>query len=322
MAERNNIMTQNTKFFSLLTAAGVEITDLTGYIKVAQEYAFDEEKGISNFHGVNGALSQMLEADKVSRIIFHAGDNVQKVKGTKNCKSGLSAATSHLFYNTYGSDLTTTGLHIRKAVSASSAEAWNAGYVSNRYGGTLVEAPAKGWEMVSREYFEWITEDIKEDAYENTARKHKYIDYMLMGTSLDVWVAPIRDYAATFIMQWFATSEDNGFQIKDERKDAYFGRQELRKIQVENYYASIDEEKELPAPQPTNEGEVKLLIQFVGKVNRVDIMKLQPQAFMLYQMRRGRKVGHGHIKWDPADPKVVADFVEIAEDTRYAVDYL
>lgn len=314
----------NNKFFSLLTGAGDEVTDLTEYIKIAQTYdpLFDEEKGISNFHQVNGALAQMLEADKVSRIVFHSGENVQNVKGTKNCKSSLSAATSHLFYNTYGSELTTIGLHVRKAVSASSAEAWNAGYVSNRYEGDLVDAPEKGWEMVSREYFEWLTEDIKADAYDNTARKHKYIDYMLMGTSLDVWVAPIRDYASTFIMQWFAVSEELGFKIKEERKDAFFGRQEVRKIQVENYKASIDDAVELPKPQPTNEGEVKLLIQFVGKVNRVDIMKLQPQALMLYSLRRGRKVAHGHVNWDPNDEAIVADFVQMAEDTRYAVDYL
>ena len=317
----------NNKFFSLLTGSGDEITDLTGYIEAAQAYdpLFDEAKGVSNFHAVNGAIAKMLEADKVSRIVFHSGDNVQKVNGSKNTKSALSAGTSHLFYNTYGSPLTVEGLHIRKAVDPGCAEAWNAGYVSNRYAGKLVDAPEAGWMMVSREYFAWDVAEIKEDAYDNTARKHKYIDYMLMGTTLDVWVAPIRDYASTFIMQWFATSEELSYKIKQERKDAFFGRQEVRKIQVANYKASIatgDDAPELPKPQPTNEGEVKLLIQFVGKVNRVDLMKLQPQAFMLYSVRRGRKVAHGHVNWDPNDAAVVADFVQMAEDTRYAVDYL
>lgn len=313
-------MTNN--FFSLSTGSGDILDDLTAYIKVAQEYAVDEATGVSNFKTLNAKIAEMLAADSISRCIFHAGDNVQPVKGSKNCKSALTAGTSHLFYNTYGSPLTTEGLHIRKAVEPSCAEAYNAGYVSYRYQGKLVSAPKAGWEMVNREYFAWNTSSIKADAVENTARKHKYIDYMLMGTSLDVWVAPIRDYMATFIMQWFATSEANGFLIREERMAAFFEKKEVRKVQVANYYASQDPEAELPAPVPTTGGEVKLMFQFIGKVNKVDLMKLAPQSFMLYSVRRGRKAALDTIAWDPNDPQSVGDFTLLSADVRYAVDYL
>lgn len=312
----------NNKFFSLTTGKGDVLEDLTAYIAVAQEYAVDEKTGVSNFKTLNAQIAKMLEADGISKCVFHSGDNVQAVNGYANCKSALTAGTSHLFYNTYGSPLTTEGLHIRKAVEPSCAEAYNAGYVSNRYQGKLVDAPEKGWLMVGREYFAWTTNPIKADAVDNTMRKHKYIDYMLMGVSLEVWIAPIRDYMATFLMQWFATSEANGFLIREERMDAFFERKEVRKVQVANYHASQDPEVELPSPAPTAEGEVKLLFQFIGKVKKVDLMKLQPQSFMLYSVRRGRKVALDTVAWDPNDAQSVADFTMMAADVRYAVDNL
>lgn len=230
-------------------------------------------------------------------------------------KQAITAATDLLLYGRYAHPLTTAGLHLYDNADLASMHRENLGSVHASYAGNVVQAPESGWARIGAQMGQLYTKPL---SIETAIRKHNYVDYLIQRFPLQVWIAPIRDFAATFMVQWLMEDVEDAADFRNARlQAASLKRREIRPAGV-SAWKSLQEAQEVgeSVELPT---EIKAPINGTKEV--IDLMTIdQPVGIGLY--RGGAWVTN--LSFDRNNPQSVLTANNLLgnEESKYAVEVL
>lgn len=178
----------------------------------------------SDMNLVTANISDFLSESGVCWIRF-GEEEQQAVKVRRlNVRQAITAASDFLRYGKYDHPESGPGLHLNANVDMNDPLIEDAGVVRSSYTGVYVPAPpmVNGqhvWHQVSVNLGNVQITPMFGKYADVRAAKHDFVEYMMRGYALQVWIAPIRDYAAPFITQ-FMTDDEKARQFRSERLTA------------------------------------------------------------------------------------------------------
>lgn len=166
-------------------------------------------------------LATWMEEEGVSFVRF-GDENDEQVIRRDNTQQAITAATDHLLYGRYDHPETTEGLHIYSNSSLEGLHGENIGVIHSDYVGSLMIGPEPDngygvWHQIGLRRGNLYHSPIPRRARSTKSVKHDFVDYILMGYSLKVWVANIRPYFAIFLTQWLEPDIEVAAAFRDQR---------------------------------------------------------------------------------------------------------
>lgn len=229
---------------------------------VAEEAMLIIDEIMGKAKDLNLAQSQVadvLEKKGVCMILLGEEDQVAVRVRNENLNQALTAASSFQLYGKYNSKFTSKGLHILADVDLTLPRKENIGVVHSSYTGDLITPPkAKNelsavWKQVNWANGAVSWSNIPEKYRFARTVTHNFIDDMLDGKSLKVWIAPIRPFAATIMVQYLCGDIEKAAAFRMQRINAsQVGKEIIRPAgysawQVtESAQAQLAEKVELP----------------------------------------------------------------------------
>jgi hypothetical protein len=140
-------------------------------------------------------------------------------------RQALSGITDLLRYGKYSNLNTTEGLHILTTASLALPHAEDIGSIHTSYAGDLMPAPAvtnvKGkeyhWQQVGIRLGNLYSIPMSKKYRDPRNAKHDFIEYLIQGYALKVRIAPIRDFAATILVQWYEKDDEVALNFRSQR---------------------------------------------------------------------------------------------------------
>jgi len=188
----------------------------------------------ADLHQAQASITDFMTEKGVCKMFFGSPDQVVAKVERDFIRQALTGATDLLLYGKYDHPITAPGLHIMSKADFNSPLSEDVGVVRSSYVGDAVPAPAllngqNVWHKVGIELGDVYTSALKGKYAEVRAKKHNFIEQILRGYALDVWVAPIRDYAATIAVQWLVNDLARASEFKSQRMTANRVRQNVIK---------------------------------------------------------------------------------------------
>lgn len=274
-------------------------------------------EGINDLNTARGAIKEWMDEQGANWALFQYPGTVNDPVRVKfdSPKQAITAATDLLLYGRYDHPLTTAGLHLYNNADLNAMHRENMGAVHASYKGDVVTAPESGWARIGIQMGAMYTKPL---TIETAINKHNYVDYLISGYPLQVWIAPIRDFAATFMVQWLLDDVEDAKAYRNERLNAAsLRRREIRP-------AGTDAWRTLQEAQKVGE-DVELPTEINAPVNGqkeiVDLMSIEgPVGIGLY--KGGAWVTN--LTFDRSNPQSVlqADKLLGGEESKYAVEVL
>jgi hypothetical protein len=180
----------------------------------------------ANLNDAQAKITDWLAVNGMCWMFFGEQDMVIAEIRTEYTRQALTGATDLGLYGKYDHKLTAEGLHILSQTDFNTlAHSEDVGVVRSSYLGDAVQAPAlqngqNVWHKVGVNLSDVYTSPLKGKYAVIRSKKHNYIEYLIRGFALKVWIAPIRDYAATIAIQWLVGNLEVAAQFKSERLTA------------------------------------------------------------------------------------------------------
>lgn len=182
--------------------------------------------GSKDLNDAKHKLTDMLAEKGVCWMLFGESDQAPiQVRDDKVTRQALTGATDFALYGKYSHKLTAEGLHILSRTDFNTPHNEDVGVVRSSYLGEVVQAPAlqngqNVWHKVGISLGNIYTKAFSGKYAEVRAAKHNFIEYLIRGYAMKVWIAPIRDYAATIAIQWLVSDLEIAANFKSERLTA------------------------------------------------------------------------------------------------------
>jgi hypothetical protein len=267
------------------------------------------------------AIADWLNVAGACKLIFDIGLEgapTEPVRRDADRMAAIAGATDYLLYGKYDHPMTAQGLHLYADADVNAQSSGNLGFVRSTYTGNVVPAPKMKdgqhvWHVIGRQLDNFITDPAK---VQNAIAKHVWIEYMLMGNNLSVWIAPIRNQVSTFLVQWFMEDRSAAKSFGEQRQAAArLNRTEVRPAGSQAWKSlqsaiQVGDAVELPSEinVPTIDGEVINLMELVDET-----------GIKLY--KNGGYITKQTFK--PNDPQSVLTFQNLfGVDSKYAVKVL
>ena len=189
------------------------------------ELVQDIVDGSKDLNDARVQLNDMLAEKGICWMLFGESEQAPISVKIDFTRQALTGATDFELYKKYGHPLTTEGLHILSRTDFNTPHNEDVGVVRSSYLGDLVQAPAlqngqSVWHKVGITLGNIYTTPISGKYEKVRAAKHNFIEYLIRGYAMKVWIAPIRDYAATIAIQWLVDDLERATNFKSERLTA------------------------------------------------------------------------------------------------------
>ena len=283
-----------------------------------------------NYDSEHAVLVEKLGA--VNRVRIGDGAEVIQVDESWDIDAALKAATSFFLYRKYDHPDTGPGAHIFAGSDFSQITPQsNLGVIGASYKGKKFPVPqydfqdanSRFWMQLNTRLQRPYLAGFKQNKARQRTRIHDYIEYLLLGYTLVINIAPIRSLAATILMQWMCENIEDAQTIKNERIDAAQKREEMNaafgwgpKAKNGNggrqtHHPLRPQQEEPAADAPKVEGTLMVLVH--GGSKRKNMFNVPAGR---YQIFCGRS-SVGTLPWDPTN----ADVVQGWEDGVVAEGY-
>jgi hypothetical protein len=181
--------------------------------------------GAVDLNDAKAQLTDMLADKGVCWMQFGFSDQAPIEIRTEFTRQALTGATDFGLYGKYSHPLSAEGLHILSRTDFNTPHNEDVGVVRSSYIGDLVQAPAlqnglNVWHKVGISLGNIYTTALSGKYEKVRVAKHNAIEYLFRGYALKVWIAPIRDYAATIAIQWLVDDLERAANFKSERLTA------------------------------------------------------------------------------------------------------
>ena len=262
-------------------------------------------------------VSEWLEKEGVCivEIAPEKDADLVPVKQAGWAKSAMAAATDVLRHGRY--DLRIQGLHIyaHKDINAPFAE--NVAVMTNLFEGDeglksykeLVGNADPGAVLLSKTILGWTTARISgnEDRRQMTILKHSFIEVLAQGFGLGVWMAPVRDYIATFLLQLWEKDDAKSLEIRNSRiRAAQITR---TKVQPVVHNTAVAYKKAVANGSEPQVDTTPIKMSVFGSSRTVDVMTLEPGKYMVYDGKRY----FNRYTWRPDNTISVNQWRKLAE---------
>ncbi len=189
------------------------------------ELVQDIVDGSKDLNDAKVQLTDMLADKGICWMLFGESEQAAIEVRIEFTRQALTGATDFGLYGKYSHPLTTEGLHILSRTDFNTPHNEDVGVIRSSYLGDLVQAPAlqngqNVWHKVGISLGNIYTVAISGKYSGVRAAKHNFIEYLLRGYAMKVWIAPIRDYAATIAIQWLVKDLEIAANFKSERLTA------------------------------------------------------------------------------------------------------
>lgn len=233
-------------------------------------------------------------------------------------RQALTGATDYLLYKRYDHPQTTEGLHLYTNADLTLPHSEDIGIVRSSYVGNFMTSPdmkndgSHVWHKVGIRLGNLYHNPLRQKAERVRSVKHDYIEYLIREYSMKVWIAPIREYAATFITQWLEPDLETAREFRASRLKA----SRIRRTEVRPAGRKIW--KAMNAAQEV-EADVTLPDEiYVESLDgeAIDLMELEGKTdFKLYRGGVAIQV----MSFDPEDVSSVLTWNELLSESAFQV---
>ena len=270
-------------------------------------------------------LVPMLKDNNACWVVFGEDDQeVARIRQQDN-RQAITAATDFLLYDKYNHPLTGESLHIRTGVNMEADLIEDIGVIRSSYVGPFMPAPdmvdgQHVWHQLGIRLGNVYSRPIPKSYAKTRSAKHDFIEYLIRGYALHVWVAPIREYIAPFIYQWLIGDMEKAQAYRTQRLTA--SQINKREIRPAGYaaYKAVEGAKEL-GEEVTLPTEI-----FVESITGEAINLMDLKASTGIQLYRGNDetmLKLNRMQWVPEDPVRVLTFADMfSEPDNYKVEVL